>query len=259
MKQDQNNKPAKPPVADGCLTNAAHLMAQGVTRSRLSNWIRSGELVAETRGVYRRSGSPLKWQAVAYSLSQMGCQLMTGGLTALDTHGLSHYLHMGKSPVIHFYGPDKPPMWLRHIVTAEKAVFQFHYPLIPENDLPSEAITSMPWGTWDWQLRLSSPELALLEVLNDVPKEVSFDHADKLFQGMVNIRPQLMEELLQKCKNIKVKRLFFWFAGRHNHAWFQDLDSSRFDLGKGKRMLAKGGKFDKKYLITVPEEFHGSK
>jgi len=55
-----------------------------------------------------------------------------------------------------------------------------------------------------------------------------------------------------------VKRLFLWFAERHNHAWLQKLDRSGIDLGKGKRMLVRGGKLDTKYNITVPENLDGS-
>jgi hypothetical protein len=39
-----------------------------------------------------------------------------------------------------------------------------------------------------------------------------------------------------------VKRLFLWFAERHEHAWLKKLDRKDVDLGQGKRMLAKGGK-----------------
>jgi hypothetical protein len=50
-----------------------------------------------------------------------------------------------------------------------------------------------------------------------------------------------------------VKRLFLFFADRHNHAWLKQLDRSRIDLGRGKRLLAVGGRLDPKYQITVPE------
>jgi hypothetical protein len=50
---------------------------------------------------------------------------------------------------------------------------------------------------------------------------------------------------------VKVKRLFLWFAEKHDHAWLKQLD--RIDLGDGKRMLVRGGKLDPKFNITVPE------
>ena len=62
---------------------------------------------------------------------------------------------------------------------------------------------------------------------------------------------------LTDYRSIKVKRLFLWFAERHNHAWLHKLDRSDIDLGKGKRMLVRGGKLDTKYNITVPEKLDG--
>jgi hypothetical protein len=49
-----------------------------------------------------------------------------------------------------------------------------------------------------------------------------------------------------------VKRLFFFLADRHHHAWLKRLDKNAVDLGEGKRMLVKGGKLDRTYQITVP-------
>jgi hypothetical protein len=56
---------------------------------------------------------------------------------------------------------------------------------------------------------------------------------------------------------VKVKRLFFFFADRHRHAWLNVLDRDAVDLGRGKRMLVKGGKLDPAYLITVPGDLDG--
>jgi hypothetical protein len=46
-------------------------------------------------------------------------------------------------------------------------------------------------------------------------------------------------------------------ADRHHHAWLNRLDKDSIDLGTGKRMLVRGGKLDRVYQITVPEEFYG--
>jgi hypothetical protein len=43
-------------------------------------------------------------------------------------------------------------------------------------------------------------------------------------------------------------------AEKHEHPWLPQLDLSRFDLGHGKRMLVPGGRYEKKYQITVPRD-----
>ena len=118
--------------------------------------------------------------------------------------------------------------------------------------------TEQSWGHWKYPLTLSTPERAILELLNEVPKSETFHQADVLMEGLRNLSPRRLQALLADCRNVKVKRLFLWFAERHNHAWLQKLDRSGIDLGKGKRMLVRGGKLDNKYNITVPENLDGS-
>jgi hypothetical protein len=109
--------------------------------------------------------------------------------------------------------------------------------------------TQQEWGHWKYPLTLSAPERAILELLDEVPKRETFHQADVLMEGLRNLSPRRLQALLSECKSVKVKRLFFWFAERHNHAWLQKIDH----LGKGKRMLVRGGKLETKYNITVPE------
>jgi Transcriptional regulator, AbiEi antitoxin, Type IV TA system len=76
-------------------------------------------------------------------------------------------------------------------------------------------------------------------------------------QGMTNLSPRRLQKLLAACKSVKVKRLFFFFAHRHSHAWLKPLKTHKFDLDKGKRILVKGGKLDQAYQIIVPEDLNG--
>ena len=48
-----------------------------------------------------------------------------------------------------------------------------------------------------------------------------------------------------------MKRLFLWFAERHNHAWLKQIRREEIDLGPGKRMLERDGKLDPKFNITL--------
>ena len=78
-----------------------------------------------------------------------------------------------------------------------------------------------------------------------------------LFARNIQTAPQC-HSLLAECRSVKVKRLFLWFAERHNHAWLKGLDREGIDLGRGKRMLVRGGKLDTKFNITVPENLGAS-
>ena len=116
---------------------------------------------------------------------------------------------------------------------------------------------SLAWkyfGDADWPIVFSTPERAVLEVLDRLPGRETFHQADMLVEGLVNLSPERMGRLLRECRSIKVKRLFLWFAERHDHAWLERLDLEGVDLGRGKRMLVRGGRLDPKYQITVPEE-----
>jgi len=115
-------------------------------------------------------------------------------------------------------------------------------------------LVQQPWGQWDWPLTLSAPERAILELLDEVPQRETFHQADMLMEGLRTLSPKRLQKLLVECRSVKVKRLFLWFAERHNHAWLKQLHREEIDLGTGKRMLQRGGKLDPKFNITVPED-----
>ena len=118
----------------------------------------------------------------------------------------------------------------------------------------AEAVSTKPFGHWDWPLRYATPELALLELASEGKQNSDFDVLDKLFESATSLRPQLLMKQLKACHHVKAKRLFLWFAERHGFAWFKRLEFEVVNLGSGKRVIVKGGKLDKNYLITVPRE-----
>ena len=75
------------------------------------------------------------------------------------------------------------------------------------------------------------------------------------FESLTTLRPKMLAALLRSCRKIKVKRLFFVFADRHDHPWRKRLDPAEFNLGRGDRALVKGGRIHPRYRIVVPEEF----
>ena len=91
-----------------------------------------------------------------------------------------------------------------------------------------------------------------MEVLYGVPQADSYEEARLLMEGLTTLRPRVVQGLLEKCASVKVKRLFMLLAENCKHAWVAKVDTAKIDFGKGKRMLVKGGRFDPKYQITVP-------
>jgi hypothetical protein len=55
--------------------------------------------------------------------------------------------------------------------------------------------------------------------------------------------------------SLKVKRLFLCLGSRYQYPWFEKLDRSANDLGKGKRLIVRGGRCNREFRITVPERF----
>ena len=105
----------------------------------------------------------------------------------------------------------------------------------------------------NYEIRLSCRELAMLEVLYLVGSKESYENAALLMEGLNTLRPALVQELLEKCSSIKVKRLFMHLAERFKHPWVKKVAVSKIDFGKGKRVIEEGGRFDAKYRISVPK------
>lgn len=257
------------------MVDAAWLRKRGYSRQLLNYYVGSGWLEQPARGVYRRTRGVLKWQPVVISLQALlERPLVVGGRTALELQGYAHYLaHDAKE--VHLYGPKPPPGWLSKLKLDTR--FRYHNDQkLFRNEPDTRGLSSLswnlkkdagesndpihdswlvqPWGQWDWPLTLSTPERALLELLDELPTRESFHQADMLMEGLSNLSPRRLQKLLADCRSVKVKRLFFFFADRHKHAWLKRLDKHAIGLGEGKRMLVKSGKLNKAYQITVPED-----
>ena len=272
-------------LPEGMLADAAWLTAEGYPSSLRSRYVASGWLQSVTRGVFRRplhrpgldeSVAPLRWQQVVISLqSILKHPVAVGGRTALELNGFAHYASSAGPREVHLYGDEAAPGWLGKLPL--KTVFVFHNArklfrgeAIPDAVVGLESVIadgnssnlasihgSLTWtffGDGEWPMVVSTPERAILELLDELPQKESFHQADMLMESLVSLSPRRMTRLLQECRSIKVKRLFLWFADRHRHAWLKRLDRSGIDLGSGKRMLVQGGKLDSKYLITVPRD-----
>lgn len=271
-------------LPEGLIADAAWLTRMGYPSSLRSRYVGSGWLQPVTRGVFRRpfhrpglegTETPLRWQHVVVSLQMvLERPVAVGGRTALELGGFGHYASSVGPGEIHLYGDEAAPGWLGKLPIETPFVFHNARKLfraepisdgldslkaVLASDLPTGSspihgsLTWMHFGDGDWPMVLSTPERAILELLDQLPDRETFHQADVLMEGLVNLSPERLVRMLRECRSVKVKRLFLWFAERHGHAWRERLDLAEVDLGRGKRMLVRGGKLDPTYLITVPE------
>lgn len=105
-----------------------------------------------------------------------------------------------------------------------------------------------------YKLKISTTARAMMECLYLAPKEQPLMECYEIMEGLNNLRPQSVQQLLENCNSIKVKRLFLFLAEKAGHNWFAHIKMENIDLGKGKRSLVPNGIYDPKYQITVPKE-----
>lgn len=240
----------------------------------VSTWLPAGWF--NPPEAFKRPLGTLTWQKAVISLQTLLKRpLFVGGRTALELQGFAHYVRASGPMSIYLYGPERPPGWLTKLPLNERFRFRKSQVLFKSDPLTKEPTNfasnlgdnsgasadalqaggfRQMWDQGEWPLTVSTPERALLELLDELPKNESFHQADVVVEGLRNLSPRRMQKLLVDCKSVKAKRLFFWFAERHNHSWLKQIDRSVISLGSGKRMLVKGGKLDPKYMITVPED-----
>ena len=262
-------------VPEGLIVTAAWLEQNGYSSSLRSQYLKAGWLEQPTRGVFRRVRGTLRWEQVVISLQTLlAFPVTVGGRTALELQGYAHFL-LQEQREVHLYGQETLPNWVGKLPMPTRLVFhkrtrvfradlaKSDFTNLPQAvntdarvnaDLIEDGFTRMPWGQWDWPLTLSTPERALLELLDELPTRESFHVVDKLVEGLVSLSPKRLQKLLENCGNVKVKRLFFFFADRHNPAWLKRIEREKVNLGAGDRMLVRGGKFDPVYRITVPAD-----
>lgn len=237
-------------LLDGLVVNRAWLKSKGISASLTDYYLRSGYLERVAHGAYRRPGAPLKWEHLVYALQYSGYKVHVGGRSALELKGFAHYLPLNQRQQIHIFCDERLPRWLFRtdvpvdFVEHKKKLFG-----VSGNEM---GLTTILFGSWDWKINVASPERALLEMMADIPRKVSFHMVDVIMESVATLREDVVGDLLRDCKNIKVKRLFLWFAEKHRHQWFLRVKLDGVDLGVGNRVIEKAGKLDQKYLITVP-------
>ena len=235
------------------VATSARLRRLGITAQDVQNYVSTGWLQALGRGAYKRPHETVTWQGALYSLqSQLDLPVHIGALTALELSGRGHYLRFGGSIAYLFSPPAIAlPLWFRtHWGTQVRHV--------QSGFLPATMGLTERDGGEGFPLKAATPERAILEMLHLAPNVFDLVESFSIVEGMTTLRPALMQQLLEACGSVKVKRLFLYFAERADLPIMRHLDAGAIDLGKGDRSLTRMGRYVAKYRLLLPKELVGS-
>lgn len=221
--------------------------------SKLAWWyVHTGLLESLGAKAFKKAGDKIAWSGVVSTLqNQLSLPVHIGGKSALQLLGLAHFVMMQASHRVELFAPlaTKLPTWLKSSEwNTEFSIVRTSIFNDPDNQLGiiKQSIDSK-------ELQLSCPERAVMELLYRYPQEESFDEVVYLIENLNQLRPKVVQMLLESCGSVKVKRLFLHLADEFNHPWVPALDLTRIDLGQGKRVIGPGGKYYSKYKISLPE------
>ena len=218
--------------------------SQLINRYRKSKW-----LYSLGNGAWIRVGEKATYQSAIYALqNQSNLTIHLGGKTALSLLGKAHYLELNKQQIMLFGATEeKLPTWFTNYQWGVKINFY------RSSFLPSKlGLQLLKVEAFD--LQISDPIRAFLECLYLAPKKQGLIECYEIMEGLNNLRPKQVQNYLEQCNSIKVKRLFLYMADKANHQWFKFIDLKNINLGKGKRSFGNNGVYISKYSITVSKE-----
>jgi hypothetical protein len=233
----------------GTVLLASWLEKNGISRDLQQYYLKSGWLKSYGTGAFKRPNENVRWTGALNSLQrQTQVTVYVGGLTSISLQGLSHYVRMEKEP-LYLFSPQyvKLPKWF---LTQEwsNQIVHVKTKFLPANSALFE------YSLDGLKLQISSPERAILECLYLAPDRFDVVECYQILEGLANLRPKILQELLENCSSIKVKRLFLFMASKARHQWLDFVDQSTIDLGTGDRVIVKKGVYISKYKISIPKE-----
>ncbi len=212
---------------------------------QIHNWIKTIGF-----GAFKKSNDNIEWYGAIYAFQkQLQLTIHPGGKTALELGGYSHYLQSSMINLFLFgFRGEKLPQW--HLNYNWNVNTKYS-----ANSLFLDNVGLKSYRYRDFEIMISSPERAILEMLYHFPKYHTFDECYHIMENLAGLQPALCQTLLEQCNSVKVKRMFLFLAEYIDHFWLDGINLSKINLGKGKRVLVQNGSYVKKYKITVPKVF----
>lgn len=238
----------------GTIMQSFWLKEQGYSFELQKRYRKSRWLEAIGTGALKRVNDKVSYEGAIYALQkQSKLSIHPAGKTALALSGLGHFIEFTSSNVVLFGSKNENlPTWFKNYdwgttINYHKTTFLPAEKFLQEKEFKN------------FSIKISSAPRAIMECLYLVPDEQDLMECFHFMESMNNVRPGVVQDLLENCKSIKVKRLFLYLAEKVNHDWFKNLEIEKINLGNGKRSIVKNGVYNSKYKITVPNELESKK
>jgi len=218
--------------ADSPVTSA-QLAGMGISADLAVHYGRAGWLKRLARGVYCRPGEALSLHPSLVLLQQQVAGLHVGGKTALEWYGVRQYV--SQQAVLHLYGwiAARLPDWFVQHFPSEyhrKRLF---------NEKPEQMPGVSRFENRDGAPLVSSPERALLELLDEVGVRQPLQEAREIAEGTYSLRAEVLIDLLKRCTSVKTVRLCLRFGRELSLPWAGKLDAAVLPKGSARPWISK--------------------
>lgn len=233
---------------DGEVHTMKWFKAHGISQQSVSKYHKSGLLEKLRGGAYIKARDNKNWLAAIYTAQkELGLNIHVEGRTALELMGSGQYISLGKGRLVYLASKDRlsVPIWIKE--NDWGVLFKFRTTKMLGNNVGLESLKDTKFG-----ITVSSRERAILELIESQDLSLSFDTVEQHLEGLMTLRSELVQELLEKCTSVKVKRVFLFLSEKLSLPFFKKLNLNTINMGKGKRVVFKNGKLNQKYKITVP-------
>lgn len=209
------------------------LAALGISADLAVHYVRAGWLQRLARGLYGRPNDPPALHPSLTVLQRSFEGLHVGGKSALDWHGIRHYV--AQHPVLHLYGwkAGRLPEWFTERFPAEyhrKRLF---------DEAPDGPLHVRPFENRDGAPLVSAPERALLEVLSEVGVRQPLQEARELVESAYTLRADVLRDLLKRCTSVKTVRLCLQLGRELSAPWVGKLDPSQLPKGSNRPWVSR--------------------
>jgi hypothetical protein len=202
-------------------------------------------------GVFKRKGDDVNpFGLVRFLQGELNLKLHVSARSALELHGHSHYVPLGKKEVLFLtsFECKSIPKWIIDLNKNFEMIFKKSSLLAEERFLTDLEKDGFP-------VRVSCRELAILELIDTLDLSGGLEIAENYTESLRTLRYDVLQKVLEQCKSVKVKRVFLFLAEKTNLPSFNKLKLKKIDVGSGKRVIVKDGEFNKRYQITVDRSY----